>query len=132
MELFEGLIETLQVAIQERIARLLAYCRSLPVCGAPQTFHANRQCEIYNNCSQLERLYLMQNTWSGNDSFREGFLEAIQQGIQVRGKSYIPVILGLSDKQRESGTAWLQGIIDHIVAESLQIFPSLASGLPGE
>ncbi len=125
-------METLQMAIQERIARLLAYCRSLPVCGAPQTVQANRQCEIYHNCTQLERLYLMQNTWPGNDSLREGFLEAVRQGIQVSGNSYIPVILGLSEKQRESGTAWLQGIVDHIVTESLQIFPSLASGVAGE
>ena len=131
-ELFEGLMETLQMAIQERIARLLAYCRRLPVCGAPQTVQANRQCEIYNNCTQLERLYLMQNTWPGNDSLREGFLEAVRQGIHESGKSYIPVILGLSEKQRESGTAWLQGIVDHIVTESLQIFPSLASGVAGE
>jgi UDP-N-acetylglucosamine/UDP-N-acetylgalactosamine diphosphorylase len=131
-ELFEGLMETLQVAIQERIARLLAYCRSLPVCGVPQTVHANRQCEVYNNCAQLERLFLMQMTWQGNDGFREDFLKAVLQGIHERGKNYLSVIQDLREKQRKSGTAWLQGIIDHIVTESLQIFPSLASGAAGE
>ena len=131
-ELFEGLTETLQMAIQERIARLLAYCRNLPVCGVPQTVQANRLCEIYNNCSQLERLFLMQKSWPGNDGFRENFLEAVRQGIHERGKHYIPVIQGLREKHRESGTAWLQGIVDHIVTESLQLFPSLASGMAGE
>jgi hypothetical protein len=131
-ELFEGLMETLQMAIQERIARLLAYCRSLPVCGEPQTVQANRLCETYNNCAQLERLFLMLKTWQGNDGFREIFLEAVHQGIQERGKNYISVIQGVREKQRASGTAWLQGIIEHIVKEALEIFPLLATGRVGE
>ena len=131
-ELFEGLKETLQMAIQERIARLLAYCRNLPVSGAPQTVQANRQCEIFSNCSQLERLFLMQKTWQGNDGFREIFLEAVHQGIRERGKNYISVIQGIREKPRESGTAWLQGMIDHIVKEALEIFPLLATGMTGE
>ena len=122
-------METLQTAIQERIARLLAYCRSLPVSGAPQSVQANRQCEIFSNCSQLERLFLMQKTRQGNDGFRENFLEAVHRGIQVKGKDYISVIQGLSEKQRESGTAWLQEMIDHIVKEALGIFPLLATGV---
>lgn len=131
-ELFEGLKETLQMATQERIARLLAYCRNLPVCGIPQTVQENRLSEIYNNCSQLERLFLLQMNWQGNNGLRENFLEAVQKGIQERGKNYIPVIQEIGEKGRKFGTAWLQGIIDHIVTESLQIFPSLASGVVGE
>ncbi len=131
-ELFEGLKETIQMAIQERIARLLAYCRSLPVSGVPQTVQANRVCETYNNCAQLERLFLMHKTWQGDDGFRENFLEAVHQGIRKRGKSYIPVIQGISEKPRESGTAWLQGMIDLIVKEALEIFPLLATGMTGE
>lgn len=130
--LFEGLQETLQMAIQERIARLLSYCRNLPVCGVPQTVQANRLHEVYNNCAQLERLFLMQMNWQGNDGFRENFLEAVQKGIQESGKNYIPVIQGIGERERKSGTAWLQGIIDHIASESHQIFPSLASGAAGE
>ena len=131
-ELFEGLKETLQAAIQERIARLLAYCRSLPVSGIPQTVQENRLCEIFNNCSQLERLFLMQKAWQGNDGLRANFLESVCLGIRERGKNYVPVIQGISEKSRESGTAWLQGIIDYIVKEALEIFPLLASGMVGE
>jgi UDP-N-acetylglucosamine/UDP-N-acetylgalactosamine diphosphorylase len=131
-ELFDGLKETLQMAIQERIARLLAYCRSMPVSGSPQTVQASRQCEVYNNCTQLERLFLMQKTWQGNDGLREIFLEAVHQGIRERGKNYIAVIQGFSEKQRRSGTAWLQEMIDHITKEALEIFPLLATGILGE
>jgi bifunctional UDP-N-acetylglucosamine pyrophosphorylase / glucosamine-1-phosphate N-acetyltransferase len=131
-ELFEGLKETLQTAIQERIARLLAYCRNLPVSGAPDTVQENRQCEIFSNCSQIERLFLMQKVWQGNDGLREYFLEAVHQGIRKMGKNYIAVIQGIHEKQRESGTAWLQGMVDHIVKEALEIFPLLATGLTGE
>ncbi len=131
-ELLEGLQETLQTAIQERIARLLAYCRSLPVSGLPQTVQANRQCEVFSNCSQLERLFLMYNSWQGNTDFRDDFLEAVQKGTRQRGKAYLAVIQGLHEKHGESGTAWLQGIIDHIVKEAMEIFPLLATGLTGE
>jgi hypothetical protein len=131
-ELFEGLKETLQMAIQERIARLLAYCRNMRVSGAPETVQENRQCEIFSNCSQLERMFLMQKTWQGNTIFRDRFLEAVQKGIRESGKAYISVIQGISEKPRESGTAWLQGMVDHILNEALEIFPLLATGLTGE
>ena len=131
-ELFEGLMETLQMAIQERIARLLAYCRSLPVSGVPQTVQANRMCEMYNNCAQLERLFLMQKTWQGNTNFRDAFLEAVHHGISESGKAYLSVIQGISEKSRESGTVWLQGMIDHIVKEAMEIFPLLAYGIAEE
>lgn len=130
--LFDGLKETLQSAIQERIARLLAYCRSLPVCGEPQTVQASRQCEVFSNCSQLERLFLMQKTWPGDDRLREAFLEAVQRGIREQGRSYLPVIRGLGEKSRNTGTAWLQDIVDHINREAMAVFPLLATGLTGE
>lgn len=131
-ELFEGLQETLQMAIQERIARLLAYCRSLPVSGVPQTIQENRHCEVFSNCSQLERLFLMQKTWQGNDGLREVFLEAVHQGIRDKGKNYVAVIQGVRETQRRSGTAWLQEMVERIVKEALEIFPSLSTGLVGE
>jgi hypothetical protein len=131
-ELYAGLKETLQTAIQERIARLLAYCRGLSVPGDPQTVQALRQNEVFNNCSQLERLFLMLKTWEGHIEFRDGFLKAVQKGIQEHGKSYLSVIQGIPEKHQETGTAWLQGIIDHIVQEALEIFPSLTTIISGE
>ena len=74
----------------------------------------------------------MQKTWQGNTDFRDGFLEAVHQGIRESGKVYISVIQGISEKPRESGTAWLQGMIDLIVKEALEIFPLLATGMARE
>ncbi len=131
-ELADGLTETLQSAIQERIARLLAYCRGLSVTGEPQTIQAIRQSEVFNNCSRLERLFLMQQSWEGNAESRDGFLEAVHRGIQEFGKTYLSVIQSLPDKQKEFGTNWLQGIVDHIEKEAVDIFPSLTSVITGE
>ncbi len=74
----------------------------------------------------------MQKTWQGNTGFRDGFLESVQKGIRESGKTYISVIQGVGEKPRESGIAWLQGMVDHIVKEALEIFPLLATGLTGE
>jgi UDP-N-acetylglucosamine/UDP-N-acetylgalactosamine diphosphorylase len=131
-DMYDGLKETLQMAIQERIARLLAYCRGLAVPGEPQTVQTMRQSEVFNNCSRLERLFLMHKTWEGNVEFRDGFLEAVHKGIHENGKTYINVIQGIHEKHKESATAWLQGIIDHIVKEAMEIFPSLTTVITGE
>ena len=131
-ELYDGLKETLQTAIQERIARLLAYCRGLSVSGEPQTVQAMRQSEVFNNCSRLERLFLMHKTWEGNIQLRDSFLEAVHKGIHESGKIYLSVIQGIHEKHKESATAWLQGITDHIVKESMEIFPSLTTVITGE
>ena len=126
-ELYDGLRETLQIAIQERIARLMAYCRNLSVHGVPQTIQAHRQVEVFNNCSQMERLFLMKNDYSGDSLLREGFQEGVCRGIREKNKEYLAVIQGFSDKEREMGTKWLQGIVDHITEEALNIFPLLTA-----
>ena len=131
-ELYDGLKETLQTAIQERIARLLAYCRGLSVSGTPQTVQAIRQHEVFNNCSQLDRLFLIHKAWQGNTIFRDIFIEAVHKGIRESGNSYLSVIQGIQEKHKESGTAWLQGIVDHIEKEAMEIFPSLTTVITGE
>jgi hypothetical protein len=74
----------------------------------------------------------MQQSWEGNAESRDGFLEAVHRGIQEFGKTYLSVIQSLPDKQKEFGTNWLQGIVDHIEKEAVDIFPSLTSVITGE
>ena len=125
--LFAGMTETLHIAIQERIARLSAYCRMLPVSCNPQTVQEQRACEIFNNCSRLERLFVMERNHSGDNCLRDEFLEGIHQGIRENGKNYLSVIQESIPEQRARGTAWLQGIVDHITTEALDVFPLLTS-----
>ena len=49
------------------------------------------------------------------------FLETVHQGINTIGKDYIAVIQGLATADSETGTQWLQGIVDDIMTEAQKI-----------
>jgi len=53
-ELFEGLKETLQMAIQERIAGCWPIAEFAGFRCAPEPSRANRLCETFNNCFSLK------------------------------------------------------------------------------
>ncbi len=125
--LYEGMKETLHIAIQERIARLSAYCRMLPVSCNPQTVQEHRECEVFNNCSRLERLFVMERNLDGDSRLRDEFLEGIYQDVRASGKNYTSVIQKSTPEQRAGGTAWLQGIVDRVTTEALCVFPLLTS-----
>jgi len=52
------------------------------------------------------------------------FLETIRLGIINSGKDYISVITKLKSEDKNHGSQWLQGIVDHIVDGVLKIIPS--------
>jgi len=53
----------------------------------------------------------------------ESFLETVHKGIAAGGKDYIGVIQGLAPADSAKGTRWLQGIVDHMVAEARKMMP---------
>jgi len=62
--------------------------------------------------------------YNGEEKLRDGFLESISSGIQSAGKDYIAVIKSLQSRESDIGTRWLQGIVDHVVGNAIQIIPS--------
>jgi hypothetical protein len=57
--------------------------------------------------------------------FSDPFLESLEKTIQTEGKNYIAVIKGLPKESSESGTRWLQSIVDRIIVDCSGIIPSL-------
>ena len=103
--LLAGLNGKLDLAIAERINRLEAVCLKKPETGWSEA----RGC--------LEE----QIAYAGDARVMDDFLENIQQGISSNGKAYITVIQGLNSDVSKVGTQWLQGIVDHITAETQQL-----------
>lgn len=122
-DLFEGLREIVQLCIQERIARLMTHCRNLSVSCVSLTPQAHLQRDLFDNCPKFERTFLFLENWNGNTILRDDCLEGVYKGIRSQGKNYISVIQNLTEKEHKQGTAWLQGIIDHIVCEAIKEFP---------
>ena len=70
--------------------------------------------------------------YEGNKKTKEICLESISCGIKRSGKNYLLVIKNLEPSGTESGTKWLQGIVDHLTSEILTIIPSFSPGKDSE
>ena len=124
--LLSGLKEKLALAITERIHRLEVLGdkmqtrdrpgESSPVCDQIDDF--------YQNWSQLKDLLNQRKKEEGDVTQRGFFLEKIQKHIVENGTDYIGVIQGLSASDGAMATVWLQGIVDQVVNDALNLIPS--------
>jgi UDP-N-acetylglucosamine/UDP-N-acetylgalactosamine diphosphorylase len=130
--LLAGLKEKLNWAISERVDRLDGFCHKKN--GNPAGSESGpsatksavaKQChELNANWSQLQNLFESYQSVTGNERSRDAFLETVRRGIQKNGPNYIAVIQQLSPSEGQLATAWLQGIVDHMVKNALNIIPS--------
>jgi UDP-N-acetylglucosamine/UDP-N-acetylgalactosamine diphosphorylase len=133
--LFDGLINKLNMAIDERMKRLKALSQKMPdSIKAYQNFAQDKASalllqqkqELYDRWSELEASFDAQRNMAVKDELRDEFLEKIRLGIKTWGKDYIAVIKGLQADDAEIGTQWLQRIVDAVTAEALKITPSFS------
>ena len=130
--LLSGLKEKLNLAIVERINRLEALCDKIQKnMGAHQGGKPDRSSPVsdqmkdfYQNWSQLKNLLNQRKSEKGDIAQRDFFLEKIQKRIIKNGADYIDVIQGLSTSDGAVATQWLQGIVDQVVNDALNVIPS--------
>ena len=113
-ELFNGLKEKLNMAIEERIKRLKEYYIKI------QTVK-QQNVDFDNQWSELAELLMHILAIEGDQKIRDIFLKKIHTGITKSGKDYLSVIKGLTSEDATIGTSWLQGIVDQITGKSLEI-----------
>ncbi len=118
--LFYGLIEKLDMAIDERLKRFGSLCLK------------NMNQKLSAKWSEIKELFSDLRYYEGNKKTKEICLESISRGIKRSGKNYLLVIKNLEPSGTESGTKWLQGIVDHLTSEILTIIPSFSPGKDSE
>ena len=59
----------------------------------------------------------------GDSAKRKAFLKVIQKSLNQGRKDYLAVIKGLNEKERDLGTAWLQGLLDGICEKAWSSVP---------
>jgi UDP-N-acetylglucosamine/UDP-N-acetylgalactosamine diphosphorylase len=134
--LLAGLKEKLNWAISERIDRLEGLCHKIK--GNParlvnpqhtkKSGQDSQRQELIANWTQLKELFKQFKVENGDERCRDTFLETIHAAIQKSGPDYVTVIQQLSPSEGEFATAWLQGIVDHIIKDAFNIIPSFESG----
>jgi UDP-N-acetylglucosamine/UDP-N-acetylgalactosamine diphosphorylase len=127
--LFEALQEKLQMAIDERIERLNDFMQK--VVQQEKEFQDNRSGSnslpkgFHDWWSELESFLGANRNGVGDNALRDRFLEIISNEVDQNGKQYLHVIKGLIPESSETGTRWLQGIVDDVTNGAFQIIPSL-------
>ena len=130
--LLSGLQEKLNRAISERMTRLETFGHKIQSSAPAQKNNKSIQAsgasaqkqELHQRWSDLKGLFERLKSEKGDAGHRNSFLEIVHTGIEETGLDYLCVIQGLTSSDAAIGTQWLQGIVDLVVAETLNIIPS--------
>jgi hypothetical protein len=131
-ELYAGALDTLQLAIDERLKRFRELSAKMEksmiegrnALGKKMTPLFKQQKELYENWPKLEACFNDYQDTPVAIKTREAFLEALQHQMIKRGSDYISCIQGLDPKSSALGTTWLQDIVDHIIKRIMDVLPS--------
>jgi bifunctional UDP-N-acetylglucosamine pyrophosphorylase / glucosamine-1-phosphate N-acetyltransferase len=125
--LLDGLKEKLNMAIKERVKRLGELCLKMPdpdIANETSERLMNQKNELRDRWPEMEEVFKTNKNKEGDLNIRDLFLETINREIKMSGKNYIPVIKSLSVENTTQGTKWLQGIVDNIIAQIIEIMPT--------
>jgi UDP-N-acetylglucosamine/UDP-N-acetylgalactosamine diphosphorylase len=111
LELHQGLVKTLDLAIDERINRLDGLMEKLSETATDQ------QSDLIGKWPEiLAFLRSCQTTGydPGDNRLKSLFVDAVRKYISGLGADYVSVIQSLSPEDSQNGTLWLQGIVDQV------------------
>ena len=133
--LYEGVLDKLDMALNERIKRLKALSDKMPesvkryrkvVKGQVDEKLLRQKQELFDKWQEVEAVFASGREAPGDHSCREPFLEQIERAVREKGSDYVGVIQGLDDTWSAEGTRWLQGIVDGINRQLLDLMPSFS------
>jgi len=126
--IYEGLVDKLSLAREERIKRLKAMAEKMPRSSENSRAEGKRTtgkeefgrriesaCELFSD---------QRNAQIGSDD-RERFLNAFHEHKRNTGATYIEVIKSLPIHISTAGTLWLQAIVQELYTRVAAFFPSL-------
>jgi bifunctional UDP-N-acetylglucosamine pyrophosphorylase / glucosamine-1-phosphate N-acetyltransferase len=122
-ELYYGLRLNVKRAIEERVARLMAFSGKMAQSAKAYRELAGDEVsgglleqkkQLYENRNRLEdQIFDEMQAQQGDDRLRADFLSAIDRAVDLYDKNdYVKIIQMLDKEDIETGRAWLQGIED--------------------
>ncbi|MEA1927081.1 MAG: UDP-N-acetylglucosamine pyrophosphorylase, partial [Candidatus Auribacterota bacterium] len=132
-ELFQGVMDKLDLALAERVKRLGAVAAKMSASiesrrqlGTGKKLEAVtvRQRELHENWPKIEAVLKAGRKEQGDSSSRDPFLERLSRGAEKTKTDYISTIQELEPTWSEKGSDWLQGIVDGITRNVLDLLPS--------
>ena len=123
--LYAGAMEKVFRAKQERLIRLKAMAEKMPdsLLRSAKGKAGIRKREFYDRVSELIQLFSTPLP-SGSGEEQDRFLDLFQKHKADHSGAYIDVIRGMPAPLTDSGTKWLQGIVDFHCNKASTILPS--------
>jgi len=132
LELCEGAVEKLDMALKERLKRFKAFSENMGesvkigrdiLNEKKRGFTLDLEEELLNNWPRLEQCLTKGLEETTALEKRDLFLDALHSGGNAEA-GYVKAIQSLDDKALSFGTEWLQAVVDRITREALDIVPS--------
>ena len=131
--LHEGALEVLDGATEERIARLRDLAGKMETSiaiaekvlqGREKVAHLRHKRELLQNWPEVQKKL----SGLADDSIGEGgrslFLSAIDERLSKGADDYIAFVRALDRESADTGSAWLQSVVDTVVSRALDSLPS--------
>lgn len=114
--IYEGLMEMLDTAFEERIKRLRQLANKL-------TGENKQEKELKEGINLLEELFFQKQEVEGIKNLREEFKREILCRMNTCSE-YTEVIKSLPEKIARVGTLWLYGVVEHYLRRTQEFLPS--------
>jgi UDP-N-acetylglucosamine/UDP-N-acetylgalactosamine diphosphorylase len=131
--LFEGAMEVLKQAVQERLSRFRGFAEKMEsslllLSGMNDRKKreelAVQQREFLANWPEIEGCFSSGPEDAIGKENRNAFLGEIERKIKEAGSDYIQTIQSLESKTAAQGSAWLLEIVDNLTRQALMHLPS--------
>ncbi len=132
-ELYEGVREKLDMAIEERLKQFAALSekmeQSISIAGRIFDGEAAKDLiglkrEFSNNWSGIEECFAGKYEEQTALDERNAFLDIIRASAAEGRPDYLSTIQSLGAEEKQKGTVWLQSIVDHIAGRVFDLIPS--------
>lgn len=126
--LFEGLQETLGVAIKERVLQLKRLSQNLAHTKAEDGL----RLELPAQWEKIESVLAGLLSYEGLHEHQAHFMTILESQIDNKEKSYLNFVQGLDSKDADVGVQWLESVVSRLVTEVSACLPSMKQRVPGQ
>ena len=126
--IYQGALEKLAVAKEERLSRLKLVAAKMPDFiskGKLDSASAARKKEFYEKIAPLCELYLEKSAAPQTIRLKDAFLKGFQSLGRKGDRTYIETIKSLPDDIARKGTDWLQQIVADLCQRATTLLPTL-------
>ena len=126
--IFEGVLEKLQMAKEERIKRFKDMASKMPVTpgkGQDPTKTTGAKREFFEKVKEVEELLIKDAMGSVDREKKDRFLTAFGKHREKQRGDYIEVIQSLPREVSRAGTQWLESIVDPICTQAATVLAAL-------